>query len=73
VLFVTHSIDEALMLADRVLVFAKGGHLREDIALPFGRPRDQATLLLDQDYIAIKRHLLALLEPSSVAPLAMEA
>jgi NitT/TauT family transport system ATP-binding protein len=64
VLFVTHSIDEALVLADRVLVFAKGGYLREDIALSFARPRNQAQLLLDPTYIEIKRHLLGLLEPA---------
>lgn len=64
VLFVTHSIDEALLLADRVLVFAEGGRLKEEIALHFARPRQQAALLLDPDYIGIKRHLLELLEPS---------
>jgi NitT/TauT family transport system ATP-binding protein len=63
VLFVTHSIDEALILADRVLVFAKGGILREDIALSFSRPRNQAELLLDPEYVELKRHLLTLLEP----------
>lgn len=63
VLFVTHSIDEALVLADRVLVFAKGGILREDIALHFTRPRNQADLLLDPEYIELKRHLLSLLDP----------
>ena len=64
VLFITHSIDEALVLGDRVLVLARGGLLKEDIPLPFERPRNQATLLSDPDYINIKRHLLGLLEPS---------
>lgn len=64
VLFITHSIDEALVLADRVLVLAQGGLLKEDIQLPFERPRNQATLLSDPDYINIKRNLLGLLEPS---------
>jgi NitT/TauT family transport system ATP-binding protein len=68
VLFVTHSIDEALVLADRVLVFAKGGTLREDIALSFSRPRNQAELLLDPSYIELKRHLLTLLEPTAPQP-----
>lgn len=67
VLFVTHSIDEALVLADRVLVFAQGGVIREDISLSFARPRNQAELLLDHEYIEIKRHLMALLEPSASA------
>jgi NitT/TauT family transport system ATP-binding protein len=64
VLFITHSIDEALVLGDRVLVLARGGLLKEDIQLPFERPRNQSMLLADPAYINIKRHLLGLLEPS---------
>lgn len=64
VFFITHSIDEALVLADRVLVLTKNEGLHDDIALPFARPRDQAHLLLDPQYIEIKRHLLGVLEPS---------
>lgn len=37
--FVTHDIEEALYLSDRILVLA-GGRLAEDFAVPFGRPRD---------------------------------
>ncbi|WP_205629292.1 ABC transporter ATP-binding protein [Jiangella muralis] len=36
--FVTHDIEEALYLSDRILVLA-GGRLAEDFAVPFGRPR----------------------------------
>jgi NitT/TauT family transport system ATP-binding protein len=40
VLFITHSIDEALILGDRVLVMtARPGTLKADIAVPFARPR----------------------------------
>jgi NitT/TauT family transport system ATP-binding protein len=40
VLFITHSIDEALVLSDRVLVMtARPGTLKADIAVPFERPR----------------------------------
>jgi NitT/TauT family transport system ATP-binding protein len=40
VLFITHSIDEALFLGDRVLVMtARPGTLKADIAVPFERPR----------------------------------
>lgn len=38
-MFVTHDIEEALYLSDRILVLA-GGRLAEDFAVPFGRPRD---------------------------------
>ena len=40
ILFVTHSIDEALILADRVLVMsAAPGKIKDEIAVPFARPR----------------------------------
>src|SRR2546428_11935032 len=40
VLFVTHQIDEAVFLSDRVLVFARRpGHLRENVTIELPRPR----------------------------------
>ena len=75
VVFVTHDIDEALFLADRILVMSPGpGTLIEDLRVPFTRPRvrgEQQDLTTQPDFIEIKRHLLALLrhqEPALPAP-----
>jgi NitT/TauT family transport system ATP-binding protein len=43
VLFVTHSIREAVLLADRVLVMGRSpSQIIADIKVPFSRPRDFA-------------------------------
>ncbi|MGD9945162.1 MAG: ABC transporter ATP-binding protein [Burkholderiaceae bacterium] len=41
VVFITHSVEEALVLSDRVLVMSsRPGRILRDIAVPFDRPRD---------------------------------
>ncbi|AGW94815.1 MULTISPECIES: ABC transporter ATP-binding protein [Cupriavidus] len=61
VVFVTHDIDEALFLADRVLVMShRPGRILEDILVPFDRPRD-GDLLTDDGFIRLKRHCRELL------------
>jgi len=46
-LLVTHDIDEAVYLSDRVLVLeANPGTLREVVAVPLARPRERTDPLL---------------------------
>ena len=46
VLFVTHSLDEAMLLSDRVVVMNNGG-ISDDIEIPISRPRDRKKLIED--------------------------
>lgn len=58
-LFVTHDVEEALFLADRILVMsAKPGKIVEEIVLPFGRERDIETLAEHPRYAELKQHVL---------------
>lgn len=42
ILFITHDLDEAILLADRILVLqAKPGRIAEEIKVPLSRPRNQ--------------------------------
>ncbi|WDY57830.1 ABC transporter ATP-binding protein [Pseudomonas sp. PSKL.D1] len=61
VVFVTHDIDEALFLADRILVMGpRPGRFIEELQVDFARPR-QASLLTSPAFTHLKRHCLALL------------
>ena len=54
VIFVTHSVEEAALLADRVLVMSAGpGHIDTDIAIELPRPRDVSS----PEFNAVRRDL----------------
>ena len=61
VLFVTHDIDEALVLGDRVLVMtARPGKIKAEIKVDIPRPRSM-DVILEPEFIALKRRILGLL------------
>ena len=59
VLFVTHDVEEAIYLADRVLVMcARPGTIVEDVEVPFGRPRE-ASMKQSREFHDLTDKLLA--------------
>jgi NitT/TauT family transport system ATP-binding protein len=71
VLFVTHDVDEALALADRIMVF-RGGGMIDDIKVAADRPRTPDSLLRPE-MVEIKRKLLHHLGLDHEAGLSREA
>jgi len=61
-LLVTHDVEEALLLSERVVVLSpRPGRVVAEVASPWSRPRD-ATLVLDPAFVAAKADLLKALE-----------
>jgi NitT/TauT family transport system ATP-binding protein len=59
VLFVTHDVDEALFLSDRIIVITpRPGRIARDILSPLSRPRLYDNLFLRPDYAGLKQEIL---------------
>ncbi|MDD4731107.1 MAG: ABC transporter ATP-binding protein [Desulfovibrio sp.] len=58
VLFITHDIDEAILLGDRVHVMSKRpGRLVEEVPVDLQRPRDH-TVTVSQDFARLKKRVM---------------
>jgi NitT/TauT family transport system ATP-binding protein len=56
--FITHSIDEAIVLGDRVAVMsARPGRIKEVLDLPFGWPRDADAVRTDPRFAELRLHI----------------
>jgi NitT/TauT family transport system ATP-binding protein len=56
--FITHSIDEAILLGDRVAVMtARPGRIKEILDVPFGRPRDVEVVRADPRFAELRSHI----------------
>ncbi len=63
---VTHDIDEALLLADRILVMSsRPGRIKAEIPVPFERGRTIDQLVAEPEYPALRTRLRQLLRPEA--------
>jgi NitT/TauT family transport system ATP-binding protein len=61
VIFVTHDIDEAIYLADRVVVLSRApGTVSEIVQVGLARPRDQIATKADEQFARHREHILRL-------------
>ena len=60
VLMITHDIDEALFLADRLVMMTNGpsATIGEVLDIPFARPRNRARIMEDPQYYQLRNHVL---------------
>ncbi|WP_409296532.1 ABC transporter ATP-binding protein [Peribacillus sp. SCS-26] len=62
ILFVTHNIEEAIFLSDRLFVLSsKPASIIEEFTIPFPRPRDRSLVLTDE-FVSLKRQIFAALK-----------
>jgi NitT/TauT family transport system ATP-binding protein len=70
VLFVTHDLEEAALLGDRIVVMVEG-RIAADVTVPFARPRDPDELRFSADFQQLVRDLWPMLrsdrQPTSAA------
>ena len=69
IVFITHDLDEAVYLADRILILdAHPGRVRELMEVPVSRPRTPSQFLAPT-FVAAKRHLEELIHPPVDVPI----
>ncbi|MCC9620757.1 ABC transporter ATP-binding protein [Thalassospira sp. MA62] len=69
VFMITHDVDEAILLADRILLMTNGPYARvaESVQVDIPRPRERANIIHHPDYYDIRNHLVEFLATRSKA------
>ena len=61
VIFVTHDIDEAILLSDHIVMMSnRPGRVNKEIFVPFARPRNRVQLVQTREYGEFRNELLSL-------------
>jgi nitrate/nitrite transport system ATP-binding protein len=64
VMMITHDVDEALYMSDRIVMLTNGPNARigEVLEVPFPHPRDRQTLRESREYYELRNHALNFLD-----------
>lgn len=70
VVMVTHDVDEALLLADRIVMMTSGpaATIGDILAVPFPRPRRREQIMAEADYFWLRDSILSFLEERAARP-----
>jgi nitrate/nitrite transport system ATP-binding protein len=70
VLMITHDVDEAVLLSDRIVMMTNGPAARvgEVLDVPMPRPRKRLELVADQTYIRCRQRVIEFLYARHKAP-----
>src|SRR6266545_3568349 len=69
-LMVTHDVDEALFLADRIVMMTNGpaAEVGDILEVHFPRPRERKAVMEHPDYYRLREHLITFLEVRAARP-----
>lgn len=64
VMMITHDVDEAIYMADRIVMMTNGpnAQIGEILEVPFAHPRDRAALRESREYYELRNHALDFLD-----------
>ena len=67
---VTHDVDEALFLSDRIVMMTSGPAARvgEILTVPFERPRSRSEVMANPEYYVLRERLIGFLEAEAHPP-----
>ena len=60
IFMITHDVDEAILLSDRILLMTNGpnAHVAESVKINFARPRNRATIIAEPGYYPVRNYLV---------------
>jgi nitrate/nitrite transport system ATP-binding protein len=69
-LMVTHDVDEAMFLSDRIVMMTQGprAYVGEILTVPFARPRTRKAVLADPSYYPLRERIIGFLEEQETRP-----